>query len=61
MTNRTMPSGEMRITSKKLKGNTAKDILRNLKTSIPIVKIASMDPTIWEYLLYTLLSIYHEL
>ena len=56
-----MPSGETRITSKKLKGNTAKDILRNLKTSIPIVKIASMDPTIREYLLYTLLSIYHEL
>ena len=47
--------------AKPLKGNTAKELLRSLKTSIPIVKLTSVDPVLREYLLYTLLSIVHEL
>ena len=36
-------------------------MLRSLKTSIPIIKLTSVDPVLREYLLYTLLSIVHEL
>ena len=46
---------------KALRGNTAKDLLRSLKTSIPVVKLASADPVLREYLLYTLLSIVNEM
>ena len=46
---------------KKLRGNTAKELLRSLKTSIPIVKLASADAALREYMLYTLLSIANEL
>ena len=56
-----MESGE--VTSrqvKALRGNTAKDLLRSLKTSIPVVKLASADPVLRVYLLYTLLSIVNK-
>lgn len=46
---------------KPLKGNTGKELLNSLKTGIPIVKLASIDPVLWEYLLYTLLSIVNDL
>ena len=46
---------------KALRGSTAKDLIRSFKTSIPVVKLASADPVLREYLLYTLLSIVNEI
>ena len=45
------------MSSKQLRGNSAKEIIRAFKTSAPIAKILSLDPTLCEYLLYTLLTI----
>ena len=40
---------------------SAKYLLRSLKTSIPVVKLANADPVLREYPLYTLLSIVNEM
>ena len=55
-------SGELTSRQEKaLGGNIAKDLLRSLKTSIAVVKLASADPLMRKYLPYILLSIVNEL
>ena len=49
--------GTKTSSTKRLRGNSAKEVIRAFKTSVPVLKIMSMDPVVREYLMYTLLTI----
>jgi len=56
ITRRTMPDGTVRETRRPLKG-TIKEMVRGLRTSIPIFKLLQADAPVREYLLYCAISL----
>ena len=46
---------------KHLKDNTVKELIRGIKKSLPIMKLAAMDQEVREYLLYCMFSLQHQL
>ena len=56
ITRRTLPDGTIRETRRPLKG-TIKEMVRGLRTSIPIFKLLQADAPVREYLLYCAISL----
>ena len=60
ITRRVAADGSSRETKKKLRG-TMKEVIRGLKTTVPLTKLMHADPKVREYLLYCAVSVIAKL